>query len=219
MIIMAFLILGEILNKPHQSLSTRTCQSLNRKTTNPWEPQIQDLKFFQSSVWKFLFWKAPPSQKSYISAVLCPISSCLLPPESLGSQPLLDCHLQTVYPPVNLFYETCCLVWLTHWKNPRSNDKKKGGSEENEQGGGSWAPQLSWGCPFLVSTAPLLRRLPLRAMWFQGSYVSGSFSPGTLSHLRALWFRCGSNIYKVFLSPGKPFHLRRDANINVLQKQ
>jgi hypothetical protein len=40
----------------------------------------------------------------------------------------------------------------------------------------------------------LLRRLPLRAMWFLGSCVSGRSSIGTLSYLWAVWF-LGYHVY------------------------
>jgi hypothetical protein len=40
----------------------------------------------------------------------------------------------------------------------------------------------------LGTATPLLRRLPLRAMEFLGSYVSGFSSTGTLPHHRSVWF-------------------------------
>jgi len=40
----------------------------------------------------------------------------------------------------------------------------------------------------LGATIPLLRRLPLRAVWLLGSCVSGPPSRQTLSHLRAIRF-------------------------------
>ena len=51
----------------------------------------------------------------------------------------------------------------------------------------------SAGVTSLGAAAPLLRRLPLRAVWFLGSCVSGYLSLGTLSQLRAVWF-LGSHV-------------------------
>lgn len=42
--------------------------------------------------------------------------------------------------------------------------------------------------PPLGAAKPPLRRLPLRAVWFLSSRVSGCPSLGTLSHIRAVWF-------------------------------
>lgn len=47
-------------------------------------------------------------------------------------------------------------------------------------------PQLSRACPGAVKS--LLRRLPLRSLWFLGSHISGCPSVRTLSHLRDVWF-------------------------------
>jgi hypothetical protein len=64
----------------------------------------------------------------------------------------------------------------------RSQEEKKQWIE------GLWAPHRSWGSLTLGAVTPLLRSLPLRALSFLGSHVSGCPSTGTLSHLRAVWF-------------------------------
>ena len=95
----------------------------------------------------------------------------------------LDVYLQTLAPPINLFDEIFCLVWLSHLKKKRSHKEKEQSRSMAE------APELlsSAGDILPWELQCLCWGIFLSALWFLGSFSWCSYT-GTLSHPRDVWF-------------------------------
>lgn len=165
---------GSEKKQPIRDLSTKkkkTHQSFFRKPTNLWPPQIQTLKFHQSSIWKSLPWKAMANYE-FVPFCLIPCYPLLTRDRAVsGFVHILDTPINSL-----MRFSTS---WETHdflphggtlsleeAKNKTSNEKEKG---REERGWGSSTPQLICNFSELCASWTVLSQCTLPLGHFRNS--------------------------------------------------
>lgn len=157
------LILGEKSEQkpPISELPTKPTKPLSvKKHTKPWAPLSSGLEI--PPIVTLEISTLPRTPVEALSFVVCPIV-CSLSGVEAASPGFVPPHPGPSKK--NLFHEICWLVWLSPEDKKLSREGKKWSGVETPERLSSAGDPL----PHVGATLPVLRKLPLGAVWFLGS--------------------------------------------------